>query len=306
MKYRLIILTACIYTSLNQAQSQEVNAYPWLDDMHRSIAESVNETAQWFDDFFINEHSDLNSNALGEARIRFGWEPRSRDLAKFDARFKVRFKLPNLKNKVDVVFSDYDDTLPDSSVKAARSNERDRQERFSLALQWQAKPDSGLTHRLGIGRRLQAFAKSRYRDTVSFNPDTDLRWETSIYYYSQDGFGANLSLLFNCQIDQESLFRFDNNFYYRDESKDWLWQHSWQYLQQMDPKTALVYGYYIEGLSQPDYRLNEHFVSVRYRKNALREWLFYEVEPFVLWRRDEGFSPSYGVALRIEGFFGSN
>jgi len=47
-------------------------------------------------------------------------------------------------------------------------------------------------------------------------------------------------------------------------------------------------------------------ISLRWRKNALRKWFFYEVEPFILWRRDERFSASYGIALRVEGFFGKS
>jgi hypothetical protein len=300
----IIILTLLGYAP--QARVQETQEYPWLDDMHSSIADSMNASAQWFDDFFVSELGDRDPKALGEARIRLGWEPRSRDLAEFDTRFRVRFKLPNLKNRVDVVVSDYDDTAPESTDRAARTREGDRQERFSLALQWQAKSDSGLSHRIGVGRRLQAFAKSRYRDTIGLTQDSEIRWESSAYYYSNDGFGANFSALLNCQIDQQSLFRFDNNFYYRDKSKDWLWQHSWQYLYQLNDKSALVYGYYIEGLNRPNYQLNEHLTSIRFRQNALREWLFYEIEPFILWRRDEDFKPSYGIALRIEGYFDKN
>jgi hypothetical protein len=305
VKYPTIIIVMLLGYA-TQARVQEVEEYPWLDDMHDSIADSMTTSAQWFDDFFISELGDRDPKAIGEARIRLGWEPRSRDLAEFDTRFRVRFKLPNLKNRVDVVVSDYDDTAPESADRAARTREGNRQERFSLALQWQATPDSGLSHRIGVGRRLQAFVKSRYRNVIEMSEDTELRWETSVYYYSSEGFGSNLSMLLNYQIDKQSLFRFDNNFYYRDETKDWLWQHSWQYLYQINEKSALVYGYYIEGLDQPNYQLNEHLTSIRFRKNTLRDWLFYEIEPFILWRRDEDFRPSYGLALRIEGYFDKN
>ena len=50
--------------------------------------------------------------------------------------------------------------------------------------------------------------------------------------------------------------------------------------------------------------LEEYLVSSRWRINALREWLFFEVEPFVTWRKDEQFATSYGISLRVEGFFG--
>ena len=73
---------------------------------------------------------------------------------------------------------------------------------------------------------------------------------------------------------------------------------------QMDEKNALVYGLYIEGNSQPSYRPEEYLLSMRWRKNALREWLFFEIEPFLIWRREEQFNTSVGIALRVEGYFG--
>jgi hypothetical protein len=72
----------------------------------------------------------------------------------------------------------------------------------------------------------------------------------------------------------------------------------------MDEKNALVYGLYIEGNSQPNYRPEEYLLSTRWRKNALREWLFFEIEPFLIWRREEQFNTSIGIALRVEGYFG--
>jgi hypothetical protein len=275
----------------------------WLDIMHQNIALSVNNSALWFDDFFALEHFSHNEKAKGEARIRLGWEPRSRDFREFETRFKLRLKLPNFKNRADLVLSDYDDEQPDNRVRSSGNENFNEQNRFSLALRWKHNPQSGLSHRVGVGRRLQAFVKSRYRDSQSLSAKTTLRWQTSAYFYTSDGLGTDFSWQLDYNPAESSIFRFNNHFYYRDRSNDWLWQHSWQKLTQIDEKNALIAGVYIEGLSQPNYRLEEYLVSVRWRKNVLRDWLFYEVEPFILWRRDEGFSGSYGIALRLEGFF---
>jgi hypothetical protein len=283
---------------------QEDLDYPWLDTMHKSIADSADSTALWFDDFFHLDEFENKDKASGEARIKLGWEPRSRNFNEFETRLKLRVKLPNLKNRVDLVLSDYDDERPDSSIIASGNEAFNNQDRFSLALRWRAKPNSGLSHRLGVGRRLQVFAKSRYRSLIDLSENSDLRWETSVYYYSRDGLGANFSWLVDYNLNPESLLRFNNSFYYRDRSNDWLWQHSWQNLKQLNDKSALISGFYVEGVSQPNYRLEEYLVSVRWRKNALRDWLFYELEPFVLWRRDENFAASFGLAFRVEGFFG--
>lgn len=283
--------------------AQEDKDYPWLDTMHENIADSVNDSAIWFDNFFLLEDYTNQQNANGEARIKLAWEPRSRELNNFVSRFKVRVRLPKLKNRLDVVLSDYDDDLDQGNNTIASNDRGAERERFSLALRWRVKPDSGFSHRIGVGRRLQPFVKSRYRNDFAISKQTHVRWETSVYYYSNDGFGTHFSTKVDHSHSAQSLYRFDNNFYFRGETNDWLWRHSWQNLYQLNKRTAIISGYYIEGLSQPNYRLNEHLVSARWRQNTLRDWLFYEIEPFILWRRDESFSPSYGLALRVEGFF---
>jgi hypothetical protein len=286
--------------------AQEDKDYPWLDTMHENIADSVGDSAIWFDNFFLLEGNKKQQNAKGEVRIKLAWEPRSRSVGNFESRFRVRVRLPNLKNRLDVVLSDYDDELDRGDDTIASNDRANDRERISLALRWRAKPDSGFSHRIGVGRRLQPFVKSRYRNDFTISKQTNVRWETSVYYYNRDGFGAHFSAQLDHSSSAQSLYRFDNNFYFRDQSNDWLWRHAWQNLYQLNKGTAIISGYYIEGLSQPNYRLDEHLASVRWRQNTLRDWLFYEIEPFILWRRDESFAPSYGLALRLEGFFGHN
>lgn len=298
-----VFLTACFISTSCFGKEKEQD-YHWLDAMHKSIAESVTDSAQWFDDFFVDEEVTDKLEAKGSARIRLGWEPRTGDLNDHEARLRVRFKLPHLQDTVDVILSDYDDEVPEDKVRAGRAEDVNRQDRFSLALRYKARPDSGLSHRIGVGRRLQLFARSRYRESFDLNDDLNLHWEASVNYYNRDGFGADTEFTFDYTINRDSLFRFDNRFFYRDKSNDWLWQHSWQNFLHVNDKTALVFGYYIEGLSQPNYRLEEYLTSVRLRQNIFREWLYYEVEPYILWRRDESFSASYGIALRVEGYFG--
>lgn len=275
----------------------------WLDTMHKSISESVMDSAQWFDDFFASENVTEDQQAKGEVRLRLGWEPRSRELDEFEARLRVRVKLPKLKNRVDLILSDSDENI-DDKVRAGRQEDINRQDDLTIALRYKIRPDSGLSHRIGFGRRFQYFAKSRYRDRMDITDKVEMRYDASIYYYNRDKFGTDAGLGFDYEQSQSTLLRFENRFYYRDKTDDWLWQHSWQALHQLDDKSAVVLGYFIEGLSRPNYRLEEYLLSVKLRRNTLREWLYYDIEPFILWRRDEGFSASYGIALRLEGFFG--
>ena len=302
----LVLLCLCTKTYAQETEVENKEDYPWLDSMHDGIATSVKSSALWFDDFFALEQIYNQEEAQGEARIRLGWEPRSHDLTELETRIKIRVKLPNLKNRADLVLSDYDDDRGSNDIKASGNNGFVERNRFSLALRWRSSPESGFSHRIGVGRRLQAFVKSRYRNLHTLSNKVNLRWETAAYVYSSDGFGADFSWQLAYNESYQSIYRWNNQFYFRDYTNDWLWSHSVQKLTQFNEKNALIAGFYIEGLSRPNYRLNEYLISLRWRKNTLRKWLFYEVEPFVLWRRDEDFAPSYGIALRLEGYFGEH
>ncbi|WP_226992256.1 hypothetical protein [Aliiglaciecola lipolytica] len=292
-------LLSCFAVTAHGQEEQEV----WIDSMHKTVSESVLDTAQWFDNFFANKNVQEDQKALGEVRLRLGWIPRSRELEEIEARLKVRVKLPNLKNRVDLILTDSDDDQEDK-IRSSRRSQFNRDDSFNVALRYKARPDSGLSHRIGFGRRFQYYARSRYRDGFTLTDSLEMRYDASIYYYNRDKFGATLSFTFDYDFSQELLLRYHNRFDYRDRSKDWIWQHSWQGLHQFDDTSAVIYGFYIEGISQPNYRLEEYLVSAKLRKQTKRNWLFYEIEPFVLWRRDEHFSASYGIALRLEGYFG--
>ncbi len=301
--YKILLSVVGVTSFMAHAESSP-SKHVWLDNVHKNVADSMDSTALWFDKFFILEEFSPDQYATGEARIRLGWEPRSRDLAEFDTRFRVKFRLPNLKHRVDVVMSDYEDEQADNSLSVLQDdNNNVNDNRLSLALRFKHKPDSGLSHRLGVGRGLQIFARTRYRNSHSFSEKLSFRWETAANFYSKDGFGSEITGQFGYTASPSKIYRFNNHFVYRDETNDWFWQHNLQYLSQLDNQDAIIAGIYFEGNSRPDYRLEEYLTSVRWRKNALREWLFFEVEPFILWRRDESFSASYGLALRVEGHF---
>lgn len=278
----------------------------WLDAMQNNVSASIDATAQWFDAFFSDNALPLDEKASGAGRVRLGWEPRTGALNEFVTRFRLKVRLPNMKRQTDLVFSDYDEEEQITSVKAAQNDDLDNRNRFSMALRWTERrgQDVRISHRIGLGRKLQPFVKSALGKSLGLSDTDSINLEASVYFYSQDGFGSHWMAQYDHQFKDQSLFRFDNHFYYRDRENDWIWQHGWSHYRQWSEKTALIYGLYLEGNSQPSYRIEEYLVSTRWRTNALRKWLFFEVEPFLLWRRDEDFNPSLGVALRVEGFFG--
>lgn len=279
--------------------------WAWLDAVYKNFSFGVVGTANWFDDFFADNDTDISKDANAMARLMFAWEPRSGNVNEFESRFRVRVKLPNAEEKIDLIISDYDENEQETQLEAARNDDIPYNDDVNLALRWTVPSlDSKLSARVGAGRKAQLFMLGKYQRNFAFSDSVNIRFEPSIYYYHRDGAGARLQMNYENSLSDDSLFRFSNSFTYRDEQKDWIFRHGISYYYQVTDKKAVIYGFSVVGDSKPNYRTEEYQLSTRWRRNALKEWLYFEVEPFLLWRRDEGWDTSPGVALRVQGYFG--
>ena len=281
-----------------------VDEQAWYDHWHIQLEDTMNATARNLDAFFALDNDQSHQDATASGRIRIGWEPRSRDWAEFDVRFRVRVKLPALKNRVDLLLTDDEDDLQETTVKASRNDQLGRRDQTTLALRFRRSPDAKLSHRIGFGRRDQVFLKSRYRNNYEISEQDALLYDAELYYYSKDHLGGELGLSYQHLINDHSLIRQSNRYYYRDNTNDWRWRHELQYMNQVNAQSAYIYTLFVEGLSRPNMHTEQVFLSARWRTNPTRDWMYFEVEPYLLWLKEEDFKTSYGVALRLEVHYG--
>lgn len=288
-----------------QSPQDSVDDSAWFDVWQRSFTDSIDFTVRQFDGMFSQENGPhRNKQAKAEGRIQLSWEPRSRDLAETDLRFRIRVSLPHLEDRVDLLLSDNEDETQSDTLKAARNDSLGRRDNTTIALRFRPDQNSHYSYRIGAGRRDQLYVKSRYRDAMAFNAHWAMLYDAELYYYTRDRLGAELGAAIQHVAENNNVTRLNNRFYFRDDSNDWLWRHELQHLYPIDTHNALMYRLMVEGLDRPQYKVEEVYTGLRWRSNPLREWLYFDVEPFVLWRRDEGFKPSYGMAFRIEAYYG--
>lgn len=288
-----------------QSPQDSVDDSSWFDVWQRSFTDSIDFTVRQFDGMFSQENGPhRNKQAKAEGRIQLSWEPRSRDLAETDLRFRIRVSLPHLEDRVDLLLSDNEDETQSDTLKAARNDSLGRRDNTTIALRFRPDQNSHYSYRIGAGRRDQLYVKSRYRDAMAFNAHWAMLYDAELYYYTRDRLGAELGAAIQHVAENNNVTRLNNRFYFRDDSNDWLWRHELQHLYPIDTHNALMYRLMVEGLDRPQYKVEEVYTGLRWRSNPLREWLYFDVEPFVLWRRDEGFKPSYGMAFRIEVYYG--
>jgi hypothetical protein len=275
----------------------------WLNDNYCYLNYGVDSTAVVINNWFKREGSDNLTPATTKGRLRFGWEPRSGDLGEFDLRFKIRVKLPALEDRAELLLSDEEDDVNQQGIKAARGRELSGGDQAVLALQFKDQTTDKISYRIGFGRGSQLYTRARFSDKYSFSEQATLRYFAETNYYSGDKLGFEANAQYGFVFDSESAFEISNSFRYRNNSNDWLWRHELKLLRLGKNDTSYLFTASIDGVSRPAYRKEQMLVSVRYKRKVLREWLFLEIEPYVLWLRDEDFRASMGLAIRTEIHF---
>ncbi|QOL26319.1 hypothetical protein LP316_03165 [Thalassotalea sp. LPB0316] len=282
--------------------SPEMN--DWMEEVHRDISESVHQSMIWFDGFFNdNPGHELMPKSL--ARISTSWLPRARDWSEVKIRFKLKAKLPYFKNKVDVIFSDddYADQLPLESEQVKGSFEESS---FAAAIRYIHKQDSKefTDTRVGISGS-ELFVRSRYKRTHVWQEKHSFIFTPSIEYYTDDGLGARLLLEYDYQLNPDHLFRLNYSIRGSESFSGIRWKHGLYYLRHISDKEASVFGFLVEGERNGEngFLIENHTLSYRYRFNAIKKWLFFEIEPFVEWPEEDNYSTTPGIAFKVEGYF---
>jgi len=280
----------------------------WADDAHKKLSDSVNRSALWFDRFFTDDKLQLEP-AKASARIMLGWEPRKYDFAEFSGRFRLNVKLPHFSNKVDLILSDDNDDdlelLPFESIKNEKINEEDS---FAAAIRVinHNRVDKFFETRLGVSSS-DVFIRAKHRKYFLFS-NHFVRVEPSIYYYINDGLGGRLFLEYTYQKSDVEQIRLNYSIRGSESFKGIRWKHGVYHLKQWSAKQASIISAQIEGerAGENGYIVDNTIVSYRYRFNAYKKWLYFEIEPFVEWPLENNHDTTPGIALRVEGFFYKN
>ncbi|MFD1619777.1 hypothetical protein [Thalassotalea marina] len=290
----------------NNANKVKTDDIGWMEKLHSTVSDSVFQSAVWFDNFFIDENSEQESPKT-TARIRLGWEPKARDLGEFDTRFRIKVKLPHLKDKVDLILSDDDDLdqsyLPLESVNAKPNNENDH---FSAAVR--------ITHSKSSNRRIESrigisggdiFVRAKHERRLNWSENHSFKIEPSVYYFLDDGLGAKLLMEYDYQIDKTSQLRVNYSVRGSNSFSGIRWKHGFYRLKQLQQNAASIMALQVEGERNGEngFVIDKYTLSYRYRFSAVKEWLFFEIEPFVEWPEEENYTTTPGLALRVEGYF---
>jgi hypothetical protein len=320
----LFILGFCTCASANQSDPFEVDPCPqvailteqdfssefsWLDDFHTSFSGALDDSALWLNDQFSDEEHSERPGSKAWARLIMGWEPKTGELDKFPLKFKIKVNLPNLKHKMNLVFSDNEsedfNRLPLETSRPASDSLHGRDFGAAIQLLHKSNEHAYFRSRIGIGSG-QIYGRTSYRWKKKFGDDLVLNIEPSLEYYIKDGIGYRFLTELSYFPSASSEVRGFYSIWDREDFDTPHWKKAVYHLKKWDAKTTVISGILVNGVTGPDYRDEKITFSTRIRRHTLRKWLFFELEPFVDFERQDDYARRWGIALRVGGYFGYN
>lgn len=282
----------------------------WFDKTHRLISRSVCLQAVRFDRFFgdIRNTDDYRSSFM-RVRNSFIAEQEEDIDYEFRPRLRARFYLPQLQEKFNlIVFDDSNSEETLSSAEETVPEETQQTNRYTAALRWVVNKGNDLQLDFDVGARfdsnIQTFVRWRYRKIIPINEVTQVRLSDAVRWRDPVGFGNNLRMDLERVLSPLYLFRWRNSFTFSEESDGIDWGERLTLYQRLSDKDAISYSIGMSGYTRPVPEVENYGISLRYRRNVLRSWLFLELEPEFNWPLERQRETTPKLTFRVEIQFG--
>ncbi len=288
--------------SENVATAARERAERWVDSSHRFATDRTMALTRWVDSFF----GDMDGDAeIAESRLRLkitaDWDERLGTETRVSVGGKVN--LPRLADRVDLVFRGDD---PDELVPGDEDDPSQSQVGLQVMLDESVSGNHRTDFTVGLsGAGPKPGVKYRYK--TLWGPNTSFRFSQRAQYDFDDGGFATTKLDIDYALSRRSLIRTQNRVLYGENSDGAEWSSNIGVVRQWAVENGFERAAYlyagIRGHTEPDSYRENYQVGLRLRAQAIREFLFFELEPTLNQRIDAPNLPretAWAVEARVE------
>lgn len=260
----------------------------WLDLTHSYINQRLCEPAAWFDGFFGDPRT-LEENPVGSfIRLRNAARWDQDDGLQYRVSVRANLILPRLSERVRLLVArdeELEGEYPDTGAFDDPENRTRLGLRYIASERARSRFDVDGTVRLSSGS-LNPRVRGRYRYVRGLTDRSLGRFTQSAFWERDEGFGLTTRLDWEWLPSRNRLVRWSTRGTWSQESDGIDWRTGLVSFRQLDLKSAVRAEVGAWGYTEPRFETEEYFVALRYRRQFLRHWLFYEIEPEHAWPKD--------------------
>lgn len=300
----LILITG--YTVWADEVVPEAGETNWLDRSHSALVLRAQNAAIWFDNFFGDRHNEEDPATM-RTRFTLGWRASQHNDNEAYIRVRVKAKLPNLKERFYLELTNEEIEDPSLPLESRHFEDADdTEDEYNAVLSWLKRSTSKekVSARVGLRSGSNVYILGRYRHYYNLTKTVKLRLTPDLFIDSGYGAGTRLLSELHYLLHHPGLIRFSTIGQLTHRSEGVEWRSGLSYTYRLANNEAIVMGGYLSGKSDGDYDVDNYTLSIRLRKQFMRSYLFYEIEPFMNWPAEDGYRTDNGIALNIQMVIG--
>lgn len=285
-------------------------------ESHEQLEKDILVQVMRLDDFFGGVQTEGERQAAYVFRLRSGVRFEEGGVIEPNISVRLNLVLPKTSKKLRLVISGEDQTdSPSPALPEDPGNPgfdrigqpTARVVNTEFRYEFTRKPDRYFFVGAGVKVALPMvpFIRGRYQYTHHFSKFALIRLGETVYMKESEGVGETTEITLERLLDQKTLLRLGNSGTLSEEFSGLEWGSELSWIRELTPKSALTFTGGIYGNTRLVADINNYRLLSRYRRNFLKEWLFYEVEPEVTWPRngDGSHSARYALTFRLEILF---
>ena len=164
---------------------------------------------------------------------------------------------------------------------------------------WKIRPSIGLRLRspLVLYLRLRANREEKFGNwLMGFN-------ETLYWFDNATGFGSDTNMRWDRPLSETVLFRSNSFVRYTDEFDYYEMSQTFSLIHTLSKKRAITYKVGVFGKSEPTTHATAYLVNALYRNNIHKDYLFLDIQPQLLFERENEFKGRLDLFLRLQLFY---
>jgi hypothetical protein len=234
------------------------------------------------------------------------------DASEYDIHVKAKVNLPRLSRRLSLIIDGDDEaaTQPDDDDELLLDHaNQETLENPSVGLQYVTSDAKAFHSSIAVRARVgnpSVNVGPRLRFQHNIGQHWQGRYTQILLWDTHDKFEARTRLDFNRKIGTKHLFRQTLVADWRDKDRDdegarYTLRTSLYHT--VSDRSAFSYDYTSRFTSRPRHTWVSHMLSVRYRRAAYRDWVFFEIAPFVAFQEEHDWHANAGLQLTLDLIF---
>lgn len=294
----LLLYPLALYSS--PAEEPKEFRIPFLDTAQELFGAHANFAANRLDSFFATERAD-DEFGRSRIRIRSRYILTERAVADLDNQYRINLRLPHLEQRFKYDFDKDKKGKEDKPKTEEEVSQLMKGNRINRS--WVFNADMGVT--AAIPPRLTT--RARLRRSFEAGPFIHRFVEQLTYVTDESGLTEETQVDSDHIFNEDVLFRFVNRKVWEIGQKDFSTNHGPTLLHRVTDDDALNYGAFLQTIIDDGiWYVNNYRLSVDYRRNLYRQWIYFDVIPGIDFPKVWSFRRTPFIIFQLEILFGSN